>query len=1174
MASSFGARRSENVDALFTQAVESFVGVDAGEENLSIAHNYCLYHAKHHSFPDTDPRKVRGALDALRKRLGIHAQLDKQRALDMLVGRFERRPWPADVPDVHARVLQLLLGLSRNPLQSKYTHIDAAAAVGEDDGVGATRDRLAGLDGDHADLLAALRGAGAGGAPAEFDDDYDDDDYDERSDPGSDSDLAAARDGRSDSTLSDWTDDEAEDARVGALRRDVAAAADAARRDARSTSAASRGPRLVPTESSPAPPTTPASRGPDSRDVGRRRRRPSRRRERPPRRRQRPSRRRERPRRPHRRRHRRRRRRRATKRRRPAAAASAASRLYPALVAARAKVSAANLPGSRRLGTEARAVGDALHALQGHADPRAVPSSVPHLSPSALEGATRRARSVASALDAAAAVADVVLDPARSAVANGFETTGPTTRACATAVLGMTRERRDALAPMLQRAAGTGVRGRADAVGSTRARLGGGGAREGAGVSRAPRFPPKDGATPSAAASRCLTALARAAAAWQTSPGVGAGFVVATRLLCASAQPYLAATHAWIEEGALDDVAGEFFVREGEARGAKIGTEANWERGFELRRGRLGEPECPEFFAACAEEIFAAGKAARLMRAEDRPGWIAREDSETGSREEGDAGTFPTARRHLCVEFCRRARAALETGAAFADEDDDEDEDEDEEATRTGHETEDAVEDDDSVEMLRGTSLEAFPSRPGPGVARSTRDSAFASTEETATLLACGLAGSTTRVVAFVGERVGGAGHRFDARRLLRRRRVSTRGYRRQRRRWRRRRVPSGRRWRRRRWRRRGRAPPPWARRSWHVCAVGGGFVVASSRFARYTSAARARRRRRSRRLCFVDSTPATTTRSTPPSSTSRSPRRSPRTSPEPFPTRGTCPWRWRRGRHPDRVRSPSRGRAPRDWQSWRGYACAFESRGRSRSSSPRAASSVTRTPARFSCSFARRGRRWRRRRRAGGPRRRDAPRAAGGGFHARRLAAECRHFVAALHEHVATRVLHASWADLVAAVDRAETPKEAKEAHAAFLDGACRQCLASPDPTWTLLAGQTRAALAAACDLAAARRRTAKEAAAAAQDADPTVGRCVVGTWGAANAAAAAQAAALAGYGPVPEAEAERLASAFRRARSYVLRVVESKLKIGSFPELAELRLRLDFNGFYGTKDRGGGEE
>ena len=31
-------------------------------------------------------------------------------------------------------------------------------------------------------------------------------------------------------------------------------------------------------------------------------------------------------------------------------------------------------------------------------------------------------------------------------------------------------------------------------------------------------------------------------------------------------------------------------------------------------------------------------------------------------------------------------------------------------------------------------------------------------------------------------------------------------------------------------------------------------------------------------------------------------------------------------------------------------------------------------------------------------------------------------------------------------------------------------------------------------------------------------------------------------------------------------MRVVESKLRIGAFPELAELRLRLDFNVFYWT--------
>ena len=34
---------------------------------------------------------------------------------------------------------------------------------------------------------------------------------------------------------------------------------------------------------------------------------------------------------------------------------------------------------------------------------------------------------------------------------------------------------------------------------------------------------------------------------------------------------------------------------------------------------------------------------------------------------------------------------------------------------------------------------------------------------------------------------------------------------------------------------------------------------------------------------------------------------------------------------------------------------------------------------------------------------------------------------------------------------------------------------------------------------------------------------------------------------------------------------VLESKLRLGAFPELSELRLRLDFNGFYGT-DGGSG--
>ena len=146
MASNFGARRSENVDALFARVVEKFVGVTVRshvptarapprftrekkrkqktnlapkiqfltqtspspftsllhpaahhthaqeeDENHGIAHNYCMYHTRHHSFPDTDPYKVNDALDALRERLGIHAQLEKQEALDTLLGMGDVR---------------------------------------------------------------------------------------------------------------------------------------------------------------------------------------------------------------------------------------------------------------------------------------------------------------------------------------------------------------------------------------------------------------------------------------------------------------------------------------------------------------------------------------------------------------------------------------------------------------------------------------------------------------------------------------------------------------------------------------------------------------------------------------------------------------------------------------------------------------------------------------------------------------------------------------------------------------------------------------------------------------------------------------------------------------------------------------------------------------------------
>lgn len=104
---------------MFTEIVERLIGVAAGPENLGIAHNYCLYHTRHHSFPDPDPVLVRREVDALRERLGIHAQLEKQRGLDMLVGRLMQTPGKNDdVPDVKSAVLLLLMRLSGNPLQT------------------------------------------------------------------------------------------------------------------------------------------------------------------------------------------------------------------------------------------------------------------------------------------------------------------------------------------------------------------------------------------------------------------------------------------------------------------------------------------------------------------------------------------------------------------------------------------------------------------------------------------------------------------------------------------------------------------------------------------------------------------------------------------------------------------------------------------------------------------------------------------------------------------------------------------------------------------------------------------------------------------------------------------------------------------------------------------------
>jgi hypothetical protein len=51
----------------------------------------------------------------------------------LLHGKFGQLPWPSDVPDVHSRVLLLLLGLSQHPLRTAYTHVDAVVRGARDD---------------------------------------------------------------------------------------------------------------------------------------------------------------------------------------------------------------------------------------------------------------------------------------------------------------------------------------------------------------------------------------------------------------------------------------------------------------------------------------------------------------------------------------------------------------------------------------------------------------------------------------------------------------------------------------------------------------------------------------------------------------------------------------------------------------------------------------------------------------------------------------------------------------------------------------------------------------------------------------------------------------------------------------------------------------------------------
>ena len=1150
MASSFAARRADTVDALFAQVVERVVGVQAGEENLQIAHNYCLYHTRHHSFPDPDPRAVRDEVDALRERLGVHAQLEKQRALEMLVGRFEATPWAdVDVPDVQSRVMLLLLRLSGNPLQTKYTHVDAARAVGDADATGTLRG------------AASVPGSGFATRARERGDRCDDDATESEDDASV----------RSASTLSDWSDDEETvSARADAVAAATARAARAARAakenerprgvdatnethessidggshtktpssgfswralgdalDAADAADARETRETRGTETKDAPFVSSAPPAPRRGGAGE-------------------------------------------------TVVHSASRLFPALVAARGDDLATNalagaaergarlsegggtlaeraVAASRRRRTEASAVGAALHAMHGvaPADGSSGPASVPHLSPDALEAALSSAREAAASLDAIRRLVRATLDPNASA--------GPTLRAAAAATSRVEREMRDALAPLLLRAAGlqsASTRGaptllelRASTrVVSARAR-----ALRALADAALASSPPERGraASPARAASRCLDALRRAAATRQTSASDdGRGFVDAARLFCAAVQPYLGALHRWVDSGSLEDPAGELFVRPGPGAAEPPGTEAHWHAGFAVRRGRLGAPECPEFLARHAGELLEAGKTAGLLRA--RPPGGAPGGGERRRRREGESDAredeaLPPSREHLGAAFCLRVRAALE-GASGGD------------VHRPGplagavptaaSDEGNTHNDGDALvaalaPLARAVRVDGAHRPPSPRDA----DDAFAGAG-IAPLLE--QAAATTRLRAFSG----GTGTRAEASSSPISCAVALDAWLRD--------APAA----------RAAATAPFAavvaaaavapardrsrhlsralmarlRGAWrlgaHLAALRathlGGAGEATSSFSRVVHA------RLDAAEAAAEADPA-----------------SARARAEEALDHAELEWALAEamasdasGTLPDPAtvslevlpEAAEAADADATWSSLDALA-----RVRVRVEAPWPLALVV--PARSAEGYGAAGAFLAQLRRARAATEAHATRAwtasarrqpgggGGGGAAARLLAAETRHFVSALHEHVLSRVLETSWGEFQSALARAETLEAARAAHAEFLDAVRRQCLASPDPTWTLLARQVRAALAVACDLAASGRRAERRA-------------------GVDGDAAAA--------GAVPEAEAERLASRFRRARSYIARVVDSKLKIGSFQELAELRSRLDFNGFYCAESPG----
>ena len=149
----------------------------------------------------------------------------------------------------------------------------------------------------------------------------------------------------------------------------------------------------------------------------------------------------------------------------------------------------------------------------------------------------------------------------------------------------------------------------------------------------------------------------------------------------------------------------------------------------------------------------------------------------------------------------------------------------------------------------------------------------------------------------------------------------------------------------------------------------------------------------------------------------------------------------------------------------------------------------------------------------------RRAPGKGLGGPVARQFEPRLKCFISSLYRHVFMRILDTEWRKMLESIDHAMTLDDIRSAHEEFLSVASRQCLVSPDPTWTLLAEQLRTILAVSCEYAA----------------------CQLSD------------------GSISEDDASRLSATFEDSHEYILRVLNSKLDIGTAaPEVEELLLAL----------------